>query len=85
MRQKVSMVRSSAVSRIAYDADDPAVDLALVPAEQRLEGFEVAVTELPQHVGWLFQHWHLLPFYIHLRRRGGEGYRDLSVLPPPRK
>ena len=52
---------------------------------KRLEGFEVAVTELPQHVGWLFQHWHLLPFYIHLRRRGGEGYRDLSVLPPPRK
>ena len=59
--------------RVADNANDPAVDLALMPSEQRLEGIEVSVTELPQHVGWLFQHWHFLPFYIHLRR--GEDVR----------
>ena len=61
--------------RVADDANDPTVNLTLMPAKQRLEGVEVAVTELPQHVGWLFQDWHLVPFYIRLRRRGGRGYR----------
>jgi hypothetical protein len=67
-------------SRIANDANDPTVDLALMRAEQRLEGVEVAVTELPQHVGWLFQDWHLVPFYIRLRREGDEGYRNYSPM-----
>ena len=64
-------------SWIADDVNNPIVDLALMLAEQRLEGIEVAVTELPQHVGWLFQHRHLLSFYIRLRRGGHEGYMDL--------
>jgi hypothetical protein len=64
---------------IADEANDPTVDFALMPTEQRLEGVEVAVTELPQHVRWLFQHWHLLPFYIRLRHGGAEGYREVII------
>ena len=36
---------------VADDADDPAIDLTLVQPEQRLKGVEIAVRELPQHVG----------------------------------
>ena len=43
-------------SRIANDANDLPVDLALMCAKQRLEGVEVAMAELPQHVRWLLQH-----------------------------
>ena len=54
-----------------------------MPAEQRLEGIEVAVTELPQHVGWLFHDWHLLPFYIHLQRGEDEGYKEFVIETSP--
>jgi hypothetical protein len=38
------------------------------------------VTELPQHVRWLFQDWHFAPFYIRLRREGNEGYRFIPMI-----
>ncbi len=41
------------------------------------------MTELPQHVGWLFHDWHLLPFYIHLQRGEDEGYKEFVIEPPP--
>ena len=34
-------------SRVADDANDPTLNLTLMPTEQRLKGVEVAVTELP--------------------------------------
>jgi hypothetical protein len=55
---------------IADDANDPAVDVALMPAKQGLEGVKVAVTKPPQYVGWLFQHWHFLPSIFAYGERG---------------
>ena len=45
MRQKVSTVRSSAAAGIADDAENPAVDGALMLAEERFEGIEIALPE----------------------------------------
>jgi len=60
-------------SRISNDVNDPTVDLTLMPAKQRLEGVEVAVTS--PAVRRMAVPALASPLYICLRREGDEGYR----------
>ena len=63
---------------IADNVNNPAVNLTLMRAEQRLESVEVAMTELPQHVRWLFQKLASRPLLYTLTARGSRG---LQVFP----
>ncbi len=44
---------------IAHDAENPAVDIALMLAEQRLKRIDVALGKLLQHVGRWFERSHV--------------------------